>query len=128
MIEIVSEEPKKPEVKKPKQFSFKQIIEKPIEVKAEDIKEKGWQELGINTQILSAITKKLKFPSPSVVQQRAIPLLLKGKDCIVKAQTGSGKTLAYAVPAIQMVLREKKVQQKKPGFILGPILTSLLCT
>lgn len=34
------------------------------------------------------------------VQQEAIPMLLSGRDALVKAPTGSGKTLAYLVPMI----------------------------
>ncbi|XP_065345711.1 probable ATP-dependent RNA helicase DDX31 [Cloeon dipterum] len=35
------------------------------------------------------------------VQRLAIPIILSGKDTIVKSQTGSGKTLTYACPIIQ---------------------------
>lgn len=37
----------------------------------------------------------------TLVQARAIPVLLAGKDALVKSQTGSGKTLAYAIPLMQ---------------------------
>lgn len=71
--------------------------------------DKTWDELGIDSRILGCIKKKLKFKEPTQVQQKAIPVILKGKDCITKAQTGTGKTAAYAIPAIQFVLGEKKV-------------------
>nr|BAN64741.1 hypothetical protein [Babesia bovis] len=32
------------------------------------------------------------------IQRKAIPLILSGKDVLIKAQTGSGKTLAALVP------------------------------
>ncbi|XP_059487931.1 probable ATP-dependent RNA helicase DDX31 [Neocloeon triangulifer] len=35
------------------------------------------------------------------VQRLAIPVILSGKDSVVRSQTGSGKTLAYSCPIIQ---------------------------
>ena len=35
-----------------------------------------------------------------VSQSKAIPVVLSGKDALIKSQTGSGKTLAYAVPIL----------------------------
>uniref|UniRef100_A0A1B6LZU9 ATP-dependent RNA helicase n=1 Tax=Graphocephala atropunctata TaxID=36148 RepID=A0A1B6LZU9_9HEMI len=37
----------------------------------------------------------------TVVQQLALPVLMSGKDALVRSQTGSGKTLAYAVPIVE---------------------------
>jgi ATP-dependent RNA helicase DDX31/DBP7 len=37
----------------------------------------------------------------TLIQEKAIPAILDGRDCFVKSQTGSGKTLAYALPIIQ---------------------------
>ena len=38
---------------------------------------------------------------PTLVQNASIPVLLKGKDAMIKAETGSGKTLAYLIPIVQ---------------------------
>ena len=35
-----------------------------------------------------------------IPQSKAIPVVLSGKDALIKSQTGSGKTLAYAVPIL----------------------------
>jgi len=40
---------------------------------------------------------------PTPVQQKAIPAIMKGKDCIVQAQTGTGKTLAFLLPIVQSI-------------------------
>uniref|UniRef100_A0A9J8CNN4 ATP-dependent RNA helicase n=1 Tax=Cyprinus carpio carpio TaxID=630221 RepID=A0A9J8CNN4_CYPCA len=37
------------------------------------------------------------------VQKKTIPLLLSGKDAVVRSQTGSGKTLAYGIPVVQFL-------------------------
>ncbi len=45
----------------------------------------------------------------TLVQSKAIPVILGGKDALIKSQTGSGKTLAYAVPILH------KLQEERPG-------------
>ncbi len=39
--------------------------------------------------------------TPTAIQERAIPLLLAGRDVIGQAQTGSGKTLAFGLPLME---------------------------
>jgi len=51
----------------------------------------------------------LSFAHPTLVQAKAIPLLLSGSDVLARARTGSGKTAAYCVPAIQKILEQKGV-------------------
>lgn len=55
---------------------------------------------------------KLGWQSPTLIQEKAIPLLLDGKDVLVRARTGSGKTGAFAIPVIQRILRSKQVSRK----------------
>lgn len=38
----------------------------------------------------------------TVVQEQAIPEVLKGNDVFVKAKTGTGKTLGFLIPAIEV--------------------------
>ena len=37
---------------------------------------------------------------PSPIQQRALPVVMSGRDIVGIAATGSGKTLAFVLPAI----------------------------
>lgn len=46
---------------------------------------------------------------PTLIQEKAIPLALEGKDIVSQARTGSGKTAAYAIPVIQKILTQKRV-------------------
>lgn len=39
--------------------------------------------------------------TPTEIQERALPPLLRGKSVVGVAETGSGKTLAYALPVLQ---------------------------
>ena len=63
----------------------------------------------LDARILRALAD-LKFAHPTLVQAKAIPLLLEGKDVLARARTGSGKTGAYAIPAVQKVLEAKDVR------------------
>ncbi len=40
------------------------------------------------------------FTQPSPIQEKAIPIILSGKDVIGQAATGTGKTAAYGLPVI----------------------------
>ena len=41
------------------------------------------------------------FTTPTPIQQRAIPVVLKGRDILGLAQTGTGKTAAFILPILQ---------------------------
>jgi ATP-dependent RNA helicase DeaD len=60
-----------------------------------------FEELGIDQNIIRALTE-LGFENPMPVQEKVIPLLLGPKtDIVALAQTGTGKTAAYGLPLIQ---------------------------
>ncbi|MBU2574374.1 MAG: DEAD/DEAH box helicase [Elusimicrobia bacterium] len=60
----------------------------------------GFYGLGIAPKLLEALDK-LKFKTPTPIQNQAIPIALQGKDMVGIAQTGTGKTIAFAVPMLQ---------------------------
>lgn len=41
------------------------------------------------------------FEKPSLIQSKAIPLILQGKDVIAQSQSGTGKTGAFTISALQ---------------------------
>lgn len=51
-------------------------------------------DLGLSKQVLQGI-EMMGYVLPSPIQEKAIPVLLEGKDIIGQAQTGTGKTLAF---------------------------------
>lgn len=57
-----------------------------------------------------------------MIQEKTIPLILDGKDVLVRARTGSGKTGAFAIPLIQKILSNKSTQQHQQttSLILAP--------
>ncbi|MAP53492.1 DEAD/DEAH box helicase [Altibacter sp.] len=81
-----------------------------------------FKSLGLNEQLLQAITD-LGFESPSEVQEKTIPILLsKETDLVSLAQTGTGKTAAFGFPMLQKINAESRTTQ---GLILSP--TRELC-
>ncbi|MBT5354333.1 MAG: DEAD/DEAH box helicase, partial [Flavobacteriales bacterium] len=59
-----------------------------------------FSEIGLNNNILKAITD-LGFETPTPIQQEAIPFVLAEEtDLIALAQTGTGKTAAFGLPII----------------------------
>lgn len=46
----------------------------------------------------------LNFKTPTPIQERAIPIILEGKDLIGVAQTGTGKTAAFVLPVLHKIL------------------------
>ncbi|XP_023245882.1 probable ATP-dependent RNA helicase DDX56 isoform X2 [Copidosoma floridanum] len=80
-----------------------------------------FHELGLDDRILKAIAK-LGWVEPTLIQEKTIPLILDGKDVLVRARTGSGKTGAFAIPLIQKILSSKENQQHQQttGLILAP--------
>ncbi|MEM7600531.1 MAG: DEAD/DEAH box helicase [Verrucomicrobiota bacterium] len=44
---------------------------------------------------------EMGFDTPTEIQERSLPILLKGDSAVGVAETGSGKTLAYALPMLQ---------------------------
>ncbi|KAG8441016.1 hypothetical protein GDO86_006669 [Hymenochirus boettgeri] len=65
-----------------------------------------FHELGLDDRLLKAIAD-LGWAKPTLIQEKAIPLAMEGKDLLARARTGSGKTAAYAIPVIQSLLQAK---------------------
>ena len=63
--------------------------------------------LGIDTRLVACLEKQ-GIATPTLIQEKSIPLALGGRDILAKARTGSGKTLAYLLPALQNLLDQKK--------------------
>ncbi|WP_417557907.1 DEAD/DEAH box helicase [Mesoflavibacter zeaxanthinifaciens] len=81
-----------------------------------------FQQLGLDANLLQAITD-LGFETPSEVQQKAIPTLLESElDLVALAQTGTGKTAAFGFPMLQKIDVNSRTTQ---GLILSP--TRELC-
>ena len=73
--------------------------------------------LGVKKEFVKSL-KELKITTPTEIQEKAIPILLKSKtDFIGLAQTGTGKTAAFGLPVLQKIDAKKPVIQ---ALILSP--------
>jgi ATP-dependent RNA helicase RhlE len=64
-----------------------------------------------NLDIIAPILKALKeeeYSEPTSIQEKAIPLILKGNDVLGSAQTGTGKTAAFAIPILQHLFLDRQ--------------------
>jgi len=65
-----------------------------------------FSDLGLNEQIIEAIGY-MGFENATPIQEKAIPIILNGKDIIACAQTGTGKTAAFILPVLHKLTERK---------------------
>lgn len=64
---------------------------------------KTFNDLGITEDLVKALSDQ-KIITPTEIQEKSIPVLLKGnQDFIGLAQTGTGKTAAFCLPLLQQI-------------------------
>lgn len=78
----------------------------------------GFQAMGLNANLLKAITRK-GFSVPTPIQRKTIPLVLDAQDVVGMARTGSGKTAAFVVPMIEK-LKAHSAKVGARALILSP--------
>lgn len=64
-----------------------------------------FKDLNLIQPILDALNDKNYF-EPTAIQEKAIPIVLRGEDMIGSAQTGTGKTAAFAIPIVQHLVKK----------------------
>jgi ATP-dependent RNA helicase RhlE len=73
-----------------------------------------FEDLSLSKSIQRAVFEE-GYTQPTPIQEKAIPIILSGKDLVGCAQTGTGKTAAFAIPIIhnlhRMVGSSKKTKQ-----------------
>ncbi len=66
----------------------------------------NFKELKLIPQILKAVEKK-GYKNPTPIQAQSIPAILSRRDILGCAQTGTGKTAAFAIPTIQLLVKDQ---------------------
>lgn len=71
----------------------------------------SFNSLGLAPALLKAIDKQ-GYTSPSPIQQKAIPVILEGRDVLASAQTGTGKTAGFTLPMLQMLAKGESLRHR----------------
>jgi ATP-dependent RNA helicase RhlE len=73
---------------------------------------KEFKSLNIVDPILNAIQQE-GYTTPTPIQAKSIPIVLRGTDLLGCAQTGTGKTAAFAIPILQLLSKNKEYGKKR---------------
>ncbi|MCW5737821.1 MAG: DEAD/DEAH box helicase [Enhydrobacter sp.] len=78
-----------------------------------------FESLGLSAPVLQAITEK-GYTSPTPIQEKAIPIVLMGRDVLGCAQTGTGKTASFVLPMIDILAEGRGKMRMPRSLILEP--------
>lgn len=79
----------------------------------------GFDELALSDEVLDALWD-MHFGECTPIQEKAIPILLRGEDVIACAQTGTGKTAAYLLPLLTNLAYDDHDPSKLNAIIMAP--------
>lgn len=78
-----------------------------------------FSDFTLSPQLLQGLVE-LAYREPTPIQQRAIPVVLAGRDLMAAAQTGTGKTAAFALPILERLTRNPSLSRCPRALILVP--------
>lgn len=81
-----------------------------------------FSKFSLNNSILKAVSEE-RFHTATLVQEKAIPLILDKKNVIVSANTGTGKTAAFALPILELITKDTENLETEKKKIKSVILT-----
>ena len=67
-------------------------------------------QLGLIEELLKAVADQ-GYTTPTPIQQKAIPLIIEGRDVLAGAQTGTGKTASFTLPLLQRLAANHNPEQ-----------------
>jgi len=85
---------------------------------------KDFTHFDLDPLFLTAITE-MGYTTPTPIQAKAIPVVLKGRDVMGAAQTGTGKTAGFGLPMLQRLLPQANTSMSPArhpvrGLVLTP--------
>ena len=75
---------------------------------------KTFDQLNLDPHLVKNLAE-LGISTLTTIQSKALPVIMGGKDALVKSQTGSGKTLTYALPILQSLGSRRPKLTRKSG-------------
>ncbi|WP_434355032.1 DEAD/DEAH box helicase [Parasalinivibrio latis] len=79
-----------------------------------------FSKLGLSQPIVSAVVE-LGYQNPTSIQEKAIPVVLNGRNLLATAQTGTGKTASFLLPIMEMLSRGETQRKKRVrALVLAP--------
>ncbi len=105
------------------------------------IPEHAFKDFAVDERLKSNIIAK-KYVTPTPIQDRSIPHILRGTDVVGIANTGTGKTAAFLIPLINKVLLKRveqvlivvptrelaiQIDEELKGFSTGLQIGSVVC-
>ena len=64
---------------------------------------------------IANLEQNLGLTKVTTVQQMSFPVIMSGKDSLIRSQTGSGKTIAYALPIVESLQKIRPKLQRSDG-------------
>ena len=75
-----------------------------------------FEETGLSEVLVKRLAE-IGFTTPTPIQQKAIPIALRGQDIIGMAQTGTGTTAAFLLPILN-VQNDKAQKSRNPSILI----------
>src|SRR5690349_6694708 len=79
----------------------------------------SFESLGLSAPVLQAVAEK-GYTQPTPIQEKAIPIVLMGRDVLGCAQTGTGKTASFVLPMIDILAGSRGKMRMPRSLILEP--------
>ena len=78
-----------------------------------------FEDLGLSPEVLRAVLE-VGYTTPTPIQEKAIPVVLMGRDVLGCAQTGTGKTAGFTLPMIDILSNGRARARMPRSLIIAP--------